>query len=495
MKQEDIDKKIGMPDVDAEWTRFEREIISQRTASRKSLYWGIGIAASIALVVGIFLFYPDAEEPQMQLAKLEKTANADVHVESDGNIVKEEVLIGSGSVGHLIFLTNHTDGKRLAERLLIHVDSASQSWQEKHRRMAHYKREKARLMNLKNMSFGIGCEPSLSNEWVLYHDSVTHTLVYKEADMNIWQATRRAVYKEQKTGEEKKARWVPRTHPKRCRGIKVKKYSMPITDEQAQGLKAMWTEAVDSANNKKAFLLGDTTYEFPLGELRVTAPNGINPLITFTDNLTEAVLIHNTISKDSLLADSTLEKCLTDMMEAMKPVHFNYDSLIIVVDKRQLPDSLCKLVRYRFRQYYHQQGLIVNRESYWTPYGAKWSSGYDKNCPIIELTTVPDTLSDAYLSQHPELQQTMRHISGVVLDGNNRPMTDVWVGCYGEGAGAPTDSTGRFSFWLPRSDELSNGKLYADCPGYQRIRNIPITDTTIVIHMQQAPPLSDKSKL
>lgn len=262
---------------------------------------------------------------------------------------------------------------------------------------------------------------------------------------------------------------------------------MPITDEQAQGLNAMWTEVVDSVNNNKAFLLEDATYEFPLGELRVTAPKGINPIIAFTDKLTEAVQMHNTISRDSLLTNFALEKCLTDMMEAMKPVHFTYDSLIIVVNKRQLPDSLCKQIRYRFRQYYHQQGLIVDREGYWTPYGAKWSSGYDKNCPIIELTTAPDTLSDDYVNQHPELQQTMRHISGVVLDKNNRPLADAWVGCYGKGAGAPTDSAGRFSFWLPLSYAQSKGKLYAECrPGYQIVRNITIADTAIIIRLKQA---------
>ena len=27
MKTEDLDKKIGMPNVDAEWARFEREVI------------------------------------------------------------------------------------------------------------------------------------------------------------------------------------------------------------------------------------------------------------------------------------------------------------------------------------------------------------------------------------------------------------------------------------------------------------------------------------
>ena len=69
MKQEDIDKKIGMPDVEAEWAKFESEVINPKTASRKPLYWGIGIAASIALVAGIFFFGHHTEEPQQTIAQ------------------------------------------------------------------------------------------------------------------------------------------------------------------------------------------------------------------------------------------------------------------------------------------------------------------------------------------------------------------------------------------------------------------------------------------
>ena len=48
MKTEDIDKKIGMPDVDAEWAKFEREVIGkEETPSHKRVVlWGLSIAAS-----------------------------------------------------------------------------------------------------------------------------------------------------------------------------------------------------------------------------------------------------------------------------------------------------------------------------------------------------------------------------------------------------------------------------------------------------------------
>lgn len=69
---------------------------------------------------------------------------------------------------------------------------------------------------------------------------------------------------------------------------------------------------------------------------------------------------------------------------------------------------------------------------------------------LIWVKTVPDTLSDAYVSRHPALQQTLNHYTGTVVDQDDKPIADAWVGIYGAGAGAPTDSAGRFSFWVPR---------------------------------------------
>ena len=72
MKTEDIDKRIGMPDVDAEWEQFEREVIGQETSSTPSergkkshksiILWSLSLAASVALVAGIFLLWNDDKE-------------------------------------------------------------------------------------------------------------------------------------------------------------------------------------------------------------------------------------------------------------------------------------------------------------------------------------------------------------------------------------------------------------------------------------------------
>ena len=76
MKTEDIDKRIGMPDVDAEWEKFEHEVIGKESASNKSIImWGLSIAASIALVAGIFLFGNTYKEKNdITVAKFEQPA-------------------------------------------------------------------------------------------------------------------------------------------------------------------------------------------------------------------------------------------------------------------------------------------------------------------------------------------------------------------------------------------------------------------------------------
>ena len=70
MKTEDLDRKIGMPDVDAEWAKFSREVIGQETVSRQGVvWWSMAIAASIALVAGIFIFGSETIEPESQIAQ------------------------------------------------------------------------------------------------------------------------------------------------------------------------------------------------------------------------------------------------------------------------------------------------------------------------------------------------------------------------------------------------------------------------------------------
>ena len=102
MKTEDIDKKIGMPDVDEEWAKFEREVLSEETKTRKRVFvgWTIGIAASIALLAGIFLWGNDAEQQtgsSNQLALAAKDQTSEKRNVTDSDVVKEDTTHNSQS--------------------------------------------------------------------------------------------------------------------------------------------------------------------------------------------------------------------------------------------------------------------------------------------------------------------------------------------------------------------------------------------------------------
>ncbi len=93
MKTEDIDKKIGMPDVDEEWAKFEREVLDKETKTGKRVFlgWTAGIAASIALLAGIFLWGNDAEKQDgggKELAKATNVEATEKMIVTDGDETK-----------------------------------------------------------------------------------------------------------------------------------------------------------------------------------------------------------------------------------------------------------------------------------------------------------------------------------------------------------------------------------------------------------------------
>lgn len=59
MKPEEIDQKIGMPDVEAEWRRFEREVIDQPRPwmSRAAAIVLVCVMSSLALAATFYLYH------------------------------------------------------------------------------------------------------------------------------------------------------------------------------------------------------------------------------------------------------------------------------------------------------------------------------------------------------------------------------------------------------------------------------------------------------
>ena len=89
MKTEDIDKRIGMPDVDKEWARFAREVIGKEAkTNRRSVYsWigGLGIAACLLL----FFLINIGDEPQPETPVVAEQAEPQPVQQSAAAEVKE----------------------------------------------------------------------------------------------------------------------------------------------------------------------------------------------------------------------------------------------------------------------------------------------------------------------------------------------------------------------------------------------------------------------
>ena len=114
MKTEDIDKRIGMPDVDAEWARFESEVIGKDTKTdRRSVYSWIGsfaIAASVIIVAGLFFLNHDSKESGLIMT--ETTEPASTTEPTDNQVVEPRTELAQAATSHLA----RTENKRTRGR-------------------------------------------------------------------------------------------------------------------------------------------------------------------------------------------------------------------------------------------------------------------------------------------------------------------------------------------------------------------------------------------
>lgn len=432
MKREDIDKRIGMPDVEAEWAKFEREVIgtSGKPRFRHAAAWavGIGIAAAILL---LFVLNTDMEKTTEMPLKAEQVALNSHQDDTPTSHQDDNVMRLAGT---------ETDTLHISHSKYI-IDMDDEQLQGRIAQLTIVP-SSADLGPGHIMRLGGGC-PEGSN------DSVLVVIDGKPVPMPVdllSTATTEDFERYFKTNIES------------------------IIVYKDENNKLPYVQRYGELAKKGVIDIKTKLYTQVTGDMQghiagLDIPQRSNDVL----------------HKDSLLSESTLRQTLANTKEAVQPVQFDLNTLVIVVNKQPLPDSLSKQIRYRVRQYYHQQGQMIATQKDWSAYEAKYNSGYDKNCPLMELTIVPDTLSDAYISQHPEMQQALRHVSGIVMDENDRPLADVWVGIRGAGAGAPTDSTGHFSFWMPRDEKL----LYAECLGYVSQRNIP-ADSSFTIRLRSA---------
>lgn len=187
-----------------------------------------------------------------------------------------------------------------AQGRLIRIDSEDETWWKNSRQMTFARNELTRLLMPKDVEFGVVCQPSFSPEWALSYDSTTHTLVCRKADKSIWHTTYKALHKLKKV-DKKRSKWVPRKHPKDYVAPNVQAYSLAITDEQVQMLKAIWTTAVGNAEKKMDATLDGTSWEYFIDGQRAKARREDNALVRFTNELADAVRTGDASRKDTLI--------------------------------------------------------------------------------------------------------------------------------------------------------------------------------------------------
>ena len=201
-----------------------------------------------------------------------------------------------------------------AQDKLIRVDSESTAWRKKNRQVRMFDQEKARLLIPQNAEFGVECIPSFSPERVLTYDSAAHSLVYKQAEKSIWYSTYNAMYK--KKSKTKNGRTIAkrkmRKKPKDYVAPDVKTYSLAITLEQLQMLKAIWKNVVGTAEDGTDNTLDGTKWEYFTDGKRAKTKSEKHRLVVFTNELQKAVMTGDSGLKDRLI-DNEFQRVVSNL--------------------------------------------------------------------------------------------------------------------------------------------------------------------------------------
>ena len=462
MKREDIDKKINMPDVDAEWAKFEREVIDNKTTSRKPLYWGIGIAASIALAVGIFLYGHDANEPQRTMAQ-QKTPTRQMLSAEETTIVDpaKSIISPNKELSTNVEAKQHPSSELLAEAKSSNTETAvfecgeimpkfpggDRALMEFIRTNLHYP----------DLAMEYGATGRVITTFVV--DSLGYTSNYKVTKimklkydtlrLSQESADRQRQLKEQieqQLGEESlrilslMPKWTPGNqfgHP-----VNVK-YCVPVpflaTEEERQIFLAQ--------RQHKGYL---------------------------QDHIAELAFVP---SSADLGAAHTIR--ITGSGHAHRK-----DSIVVVVNGEILPDSIGLNIGM-WNVYINRQQQMINtiniykgdrlKKQFKARYGFQPSAD-----AIIEITTTTDTLSEIYIQQHPDLRTQRRRIEGYVTSDYGKTLADAWVSLSKYEQGTATDTSGHFIFWIP----LTGKTLTVYCDGYETISDIQPSDTVLTIRMK-----------
>lgn len=385
----------------------------------------------------------------------------------------------------------------IAQDKLIRVADMPTSWKKGKPKTTLFDSEMARLLMPQKAAFGVECIPSFSPEWTLTYDSVARALVYREAQTSIWHTTFQATHKKKKIGE-KRYKWFSRKRPKGYVAPDVKTFTLPVSDDQRAMLWAVWKTAVYGAEDREVFILDGVKWEYFIDGRRAKSHRDNNVLVAFTEELRQAVRSGDTNRKDSLVGNE-FQRVVDGLTIAPPPEVLLPGTVrkLVVWNGEVLNDSLDKFRTYGTigsdeKVYFYRRHQIIKSVSFHYEEEEKREFaeryGITAKDLVMEFKTVPDTLCDAYVRQHPELMQTRRYTEGYVLSEDGNPLADAWISCDTGIMGAATDSTGHFVMWLPHTVTRLNVELV----GFHTIRHQIQPDETILnFRMKDATKLKE----
>ena len=442
MKTEDIDKKIGMPDVDKEWARFEQEVIGKETKRHSTLAWalGIGIAASVALLIIYNIGKEQTEQPLM--AQVEPTQPQ--HVSEPARVPAKEVV---AEVSKPVA----TPRKELA---LAKADAPATTGLDIPAREYTGAVQKFKMDDIEDLAF----------------ESVDQALQGQIAERDIASA-------DLGSGTTMHLRGIGDNN--------IDSFLVVINGNTLFDSRGMTSEEIEKRIEEylnEQGLLQDIKIPCNNGAIAIWAstPEERKEIERMIANLT-------IVPKLPHLGSGTLRLIGTGSGPSDKD---RIDSTLILVNGEPLPDSLKQQLLGKspddvdtyMPRYFSRQGLLidsvyVHKDSEFTAkYGGRAKYG------VIEIKTVPDTYCDAYVRKHPKLKKKYQRVEGYVFDNNGKPLTEAWVHVKRDFfIGAATDSMGHFVFWIPKKDVT----LRAEQPGYKSFEFSP-TDKNLVMHLEKS---------
>ena len=441
MKTEDIDKRIGMPDVDKEWARFEQEVISGGTKRRSVLAWALGIG--IAVSVALFLLFNIGKEQTEQTPLIAQA---------------EEIkpLQTSQSVGEEV--------QQIKEPKMVTSAPKPLIAQNKETASTNANASATSSLNISAREY-TGAVQKMEDLEGLAFASVDQALQdIASADLS--------------SGSTIHLRGIGESKPD---SFLVVVNGKTLFD--SRGMTSEETERRLEEYLNEQGLLQDIKIPWKNGAIEIYAS-------TPEEREERQRMIANAtiVPNPSYFGSNSMRLRGTgDYRPSDKD---RMDSTLILINGEPLPEHLKQEVLGNdpddidtyVPRYFSRQGMLIDSvyvhkdTNYTEKYGGRAKYG------VIELKTVPDTYCDDYVKAHPKLMKKYSRVEGYIMDSDGKPLTEAWIHIKKKSlTGAATDSTGHFIFWVPQK----NVELCADQTGYRSVEFLP-SDSTRTIRLQKA---------